>query len=439
MVSTVMPRGMLDRVLYSGFRAEVWRRDDTLGWDDSAWRGHVALVLGAGNVTSIAAFDVLHQMFQEGRAVLLKLHPHFDSLEPIFNAALAPLVERDLLRIVTGDGAMGEALARHPFVAAVHITGSQRAHDALVWGPGPEGESRRKARNPRLQKPVTSELGCVTPIIVVPGKWSAREIAFQAENVASMVANNTSFNCNAARVLVTSKAWSQREEFLARLKAAFTAIPTRRAYYAGSAERWRALLSGRSGVSVLGEGGEGRQSWALVEGVAADAKDSLLADECWCPIVAEVPLDTSDPAAFLNEAVALTEKLPGSLSCGLIVDPRAQRKHRTAVEAAIAALHYGTVAVNAWPALGFGIGSTPWGAYPGNTLENVGSGIGFVHNPFGLHVEKSVVRAPFVVRPKPLWFATHRKALAAARALVDLEARPGLFKLLRVIRAAMHG
>jgi len=37
-----------------------------------------------------------------------------------------------------------------------------------------------------------------------------------------------------------------------------------------------------------------------------------------------------------------------------------------------------------------------WGAYPGQTLEDAGSGIGVVNNPFLIdYVEKSVLRSPF--------------------------------------------
>ena len=43
----------------------------------------------------------------------------------------------------------------------------------------------------------------------------AKLVEFDIEvNVAGMVVNNGSFNCNAAKMLVTSKSWPQREEFL---------------------------------------------------------------------------------------------------------------------------------------------------------------------------------------------------------------------------------
>ena len=47
-------------------------------------------------------------------------------------------------------------------------------------------------------RPFSAELGCVTPVLVVPGPWSESDLDFQARHVAGMVAQNASFNCNAA-------------------------------------------------------------------------------------------------------------------------------------------------------------------------------------------------------------------------------------------------
>lgn len=55
-----------------------------------------------------------------------------------------------------------------------------------------------------------------------------------------------------------------------------------------------------------------------------------------------------------------------------------------------------TTAVNLWSAFGFGMGSTLWGAFPGNSDRDIQSGKGFVHNTFMLdHPQKNVLRAPF--------------------------------------------
>ena len=62
---------------------------------------------------------------------------------------------------------------RHPGVDTLHITGADRTYDAIVYGTGPEGAERRRRDDPVLHKPFSAELGNLTPIIVVPGRWSS--------------------------------------------------------------------------------------------------------------------------------------------------------------------------------------------------------------------------------------------------------------------------
>ena len=139
--------------------------------------------------------------------------------------------------------------------------------------------------------------------------------------------------------------------------------------------------------------------------------------------------------AFANDRVW------GTLSANVVVHPRTLADPRLgrAVEEAIRKLRYGTVAVNVWAAYGFGLGTTPWGAYPGSTLTDIQSGRGFVHNTLMLeHVEKAVVRHPASGVPKPLHFPSHRTAHRVGRRLVDLEAR-GWRAMPGVIAAGLAG
>ena len=47
--------------------------------------------------------------------------------------------------------------------------------------------------------------------------------------------------------------------------------------------------------------------------------------------------------------------------------------------------------------------------FPGHTPDDIQSGAGVVHNAFLFdHPEKSVVHAPFVMKPTPAWFARMR-------------------------------
>ena len=58
-----------------------------------------------------------------------------------------------------------------------------------------------------------------------------------------MVVQNGSFNCNAAKVLVTAKGWEQRDEFLAAVREALAEASPRKAYYPGAQQRYEAFVS----------------------------------------------------------------------------------------------------------------------------------------------------------------------------------------------------
>jgi aldehyde dehydrogenase (NAD(P)+) len=101
-----------------------------------------------------------------------------------------------------------------------------------------------------------------------------------------------------------------------------------------------------------------------------------------------------------------------------------------ALDRAVVELRYGTVAINHWPALCYGLASPPWGGHPSATLKNIQSGIGWVHNTFMLDgIDKSIVRGNLRVRPTPVWFYDNRKAVGMGRKLVEFEAAPSWLKV----------
>jgi len=74
---------------------------------------------------------------------------------------------------------------------------SDKTYDAIVFGSGREARPEK----PRTDPSWTSSLGRVgnvSPIIVVPGKWTAAELIYQAEHVATMVVNNAGFKLSGA-------------------------------------------------------------------------------------------------------------------------------------------------------------------------------------------------------------------------------------------------
>ncbi len=449
----VMPAGLLDRATYLGTTADVWMdREVTLetlpDTMAAAYRTppppRVCLVLGAGNASSIGPLDVLHKAFVELQVVVLKMHPVMAHLGPVHEAALAPLVRAGILRVVYGGAAEGGHLAHHPLVDTLHVTGSDRTYEAIVFGPGAEGQERKRRDHPILHKPFTAELGNLTPIIVVPGRWSPSEVAYHAENIATMLANNSGFNCTTSRVIVTARSWQHRAALLDGIRARLAALPPRMAYYPGAADRYEAFRAHYPQAELFGEAREGALPWMLIPGLSPDAVgDPAYRYEAFCPLTAETVIDAADAADFLDQAAAFAnDRLWGTLNATLIVDPRTERDSavRPDLDRAIAGLRYGTVSLNHWSAIGYGLGITPWGAHPGHARTDIGSGTGFVHNPLMFdRVAKTVVRSPFRARPKPIWFVSHRSAHKLVPHLVRLEATGNLTELLPVGFHALRG
>ncbi|RME01609.1 MAG: aldehyde dehydrogenase family protein [Deltaproteobacteria bacterium] len=387
--------------------------------------------------------DALYKMFVERKSVILKMNPVNAYLGPFIEEAFCELVDAGYFAVVYGGAEVGAYLVEHAGVDEIHITGSNHTHDRIVWGPpGPEREARIAANDPLVKKEITSELGNVSPVVVVPGVFSEKELDFQAANIASMLANNAGFNCNAAKLLVLSRHWPQRERFLERLAEKFREIPPRKAYYPGAAERHRRFLEGHAHVETFGEAGEGELPWALIRDIDPEARDDLcFREEAFCSILGETSLPEKDPLAFLDRAVTFcNEAVWGTLNITLIVPSAFERNEREAMLAAIDRLRYGTVGINHWAGLVYGMVSPPWGAFPGSPLTDIQSGRGWVHNTFLFDApQKVVLRGPLTVSPRPAWFYDHRSVHELGRRLTRFEETGSLLALPSVVFSALKG
>ena len=90
----------------------------------------------------------------------------------------------------------------------------------------------------------------------------------------------------------------------------------------------------------------------------------------------------------------------GGLCRTLIAHPELDSSHDSPVEQAIVDLRYGSIGVNTWTAAVYGIRGLTWGAYPGESLDNVASGQGFVRNAYMLKGIERVSYAPHF-KPEP--------------------------------------
>ena len=457
-VAQVFPQTNYDRIFYGGVTAEVWQQPGVTveGLPQTmavAYRqksaGRVALVLGAGNVSSIGPMDALYKLFVENQVVALKANPVNAYLGPLLEEAFRALVEGGYLRILYGDAAEGAYLCQHPGIDEIHITGSDKTFDAIVWGVGPEAAARKAAGTPLLQKRITGELGNVSPVIVVPGPWSQSDIAYQAAHIVSMLTNNAGYNCNATRVIIQREGWDRREPLLQAMRGIFRQTPARAAYYPGSHERYAAFTQAhpeaeRFGAEGAGNASDGALPWTLISGLDAQATDDIcFTTEAFCALFAETTLAAESVADYMDRAVDFcNQQVWGTLSATLLVHPDSLRDPAVAqaVERGIANLRYGSIGVNYWGGVSFALGVTTWGAYPGHPLDDIRSGNGVVHNAlmFG-QPQKSVIRAKFRLMPIPPWFATRGKVASSVfRQLADLEAQPSLARAPGIAIAALR-
>jgi hypothetical protein len=449
----VFPETAFDRVVFPQTTAEVWMqpgvtRDAVVAgqaaaYADPASHAGVALVLAAGNVASLGPRDVLSKLVVEGKVVVMKANPVNDYLVPHWARALSALVEAGVLRIVDGGAEAGKYLTAHPLIDEVHITGSDKTYDAVVYGTGEGGLRRKAADEPLLEKPVSAELGNVSPVIVVPGKWTAAELLYQAEHVATMLVNNAGFNCLAARVIITHADWPQRDAFLGALTQVLARIPPRRAYYPGAADRCAAFVSAHPEAEQFGRPAPGVLPWTFIRGVEPGHTDDICFNvESFCGECAETALTASSTAAFVKKATEFCNDVVwGTLSATILVSPSTLKDDSvaSAVEAAVADLRYGAIGVNVWHGLAFAISSTTWGAYPGHPRTDIQSGSGVVGNAAMFdRPQKSVVRGPFRSRPKPPWFATATGSYDVMRRFVAFEADPSASKIPGLLLAAMR-
>lgn len=453
----VFPGSVWDRLLMSGFDVRVWFRPGVtqeavvrlagLGQRHPERTGGVAVVLGAGNITSIAVLDTLYEVVAHNRVVILKLNPILDELLGPIRTVLAPLIRIGAVRVVTGGADVGALLVAHPAVSHVHITGSAASHDAIVYGGGEEGARRKAAKDPQLSKTITSELGGVSPAIVIPDRWSRRDIQFQAEHIATQRLHNSGHNCIATQVVVIPSEWSEKDVFLEDLRREIRTAPARDSYYPGTAQRLEDATSTHAGsVRACGSGR------LIVERLAPDADADAFRVEYFSPVLAVVEVPGSGAGYLAAAADFVNDRLAGTLGANVLIHPRTRRKLGGTFDTFLASLRYGTIAVNAWTAVGYLTAAAPWGGFPGATIDDVQSGVGVVHNALLLaETERAIVTGPFrpfprsvatgqmTITPKPAWFVRNRTAATTGRLLVRFVAGPSAGRLPRIFASALRG
>src|SRR5581483_9057912 len=316
---------------------------------------------------------------------------------------------------------------------------------AIGFFTGPGGSVPNADKQPVLDKPVSCELGYVSPESLVLGSWRERDIAYHAEHIATMLTNNAGFNCNATRVIIQHAGWNQREQLLQQIRGVLAQVPPRNSYYPGAKERHSSFVAEHPDAEQFGSATADQLPWTLITGVDPKNEDDIcFTTEAFCGLFAETTIEAADAAEYLDRAVDFAnEHIWGTLNATILVHPASLKDPSVAaaLDRAVANLRYGSIGVNYWGGTSYALVVTTWGAFPGHTIDNIQSGTGVVHNTLLFdRPQKTVLRAPFIGVPTPPWFATRGKtARKLFPKLVDFEAAPSPWKIPGILWTAVTG
>ncbi|MFM8633233.1 MAG: hypothetical protein ACKOEX_00215, partial [Planctomycetia bacterium] len=185
--------------------------------------------------------------------------------------------------------------------------------------------------------------------------------------------------------------------------------------------------------------------WVFRSGIDPAGPEPLLAQEWFVPVAGEVTIVASDIEAFCGRASALARDLPGSLAASVTIPAQLSTRDAARVELLLEHLRFGVVGVNCWAAMAYVLAGVPWGGFPGGTLADPRSGIGFVHDPLMLPlVHNSILRGPLGSPFTPPWFPWHAGAARLARGVIEMygaiaRGRSGLWHLLRMLPDVVRG
>jgi acyl-CoA reductase-like NAD-dependent aldehyde dehydrogenase len=451
-VAQVMPSDWKEQLVLAGVRAEVWMDPlvslQEVGVPQASFyhgeerQGKVCALLGAGNANALVPEDFLHKLFVEGQVVALKMNPVNEYLGPVLEEGFRALITAGLLQILYGGAQEGAYLCNHPGVDTIHMTGSDRTFEAIVFGPGVEGRQRKLDHKPVLTKPFSAELGNISPVIVVPGPWTAKEIKAQSARLGSWLVLNAGCQCNTPRVIIQMKNWEHREELNRGIEYFLAGIKTDKAFYPGSFELHRQFVEAHPQALQLGEAPqEGHLPWTFIPDLdATNEADICFQREPFLGLFSETALEAGNVVEFIGRAVEFAnDKLWGTLVASIMVHPASMKDPAVAaaVDQAIADLRYGTIVVNNYGALAYYGKHTPWGAYPGSDIYDVQSGIGFVNNALMFDcVQKSVVYADFAPLIDPSVVRAHGNCLLF-RQDAHYQSNPTLGNLFKLLWRAL--
>jgi len=437
----VFPNKFIERLTFPFIDAKVYF-NKSMSFDDiNKFRGFskrydidpsITLVLGAGNFSSIPYLDVLYHLITRRSVILLKLNPVNDYLKPVFEKVFQNFIERGYVIVSTGNVYESKYMANHQGVDHIHLTGSDKTFEEIVYGRHLNDKERKLKNLAKLNtKNITSELGNVTPIIIHPGNWSTSDIKYQARKIVTGKLNNNGFNCIAAQVIVLPDGWGQTDTLIKYIKFYMNKAEDRKAYYPESIERLNKLEKDKAYERV------NKLSCVtphLTREIKAYNKYEL--DEVWSSALYFKRIAYSSSEDFSNKAIDYCNNdLWGNLGVSVIMKDHDKNLNSHILENYIEKLEYGTVAINEWAAIGYIIPQLPWGGFPGNKDNDIQSGKSIVHNSMLFESPlKGVVQTKFRISKiiDPPWFITNRKSRRLFKNLTYFQINNSKINLLKL-------
>ncbi len=442
----VFPNNFTERITFPFIDAKVIF-NKSMSFDDiNKYRGFskrydidpsITLVLGAGNFSSIPYLDVLYHLITRKSVILLKLNPVNEYLKPVFEKVFQNFIERGYIIVTTGNIDESKYMATHPGINHIHLTGSDKTFEDIVYGRELTDKERKSRSLSKINnKPITSELGNVTPIIIHPGKWSTSDIKYQARKIVTAKLNNNGFNCIAAQVVVLPDGWGQTDTLIKFVKHYMSKAKERKAYYPESIERLEKLEKdkGYERVNALS-----CVTPHLTREIKAYSKFEI--DEVWSSTIYFKKIEYTSIEDFANKAIDYcNNELWGNLGVSVIIKDHDRKFNKHITNLYIDKLNYGTVAINEWAAIGYIIPQLPWGGFPGNRDNDIQSGQSVVHNSMLFESPlKGVVNTKFRISRliDPPWFVTNKKARRLFKNLTYYQINNSNINFLKLIFAAL--
>ncbi|MAE33564.1 MAG: hypothetical protein CL493_04515 [Actinobacteria bacterium] len=439
----VFPTKNIEKLLFPFLEGEI-RFGKNLNFDQiNEYRGFanrfnsnkpkITLVLGAGNVSSIPVLDALFHMIAHKSVIYIKLNPVNDYLLPIFTQIFEPFISRGFMIITEGDMEASKYLTEHDGFQHTHLTGSNYTYESIVYGKTLSDKERSLKSLPKInKKPITTELGNVTPIIVHPGNWSRTEIRHQAKKIVTAKLNNSGFNCIAAQVIVLPKDWKHTAKLKADIKNYLKKIGDTTSYYPGAIENLNDLNNSNNYEQI---NNLSCSTPFLISNL--DLEHEYGNKEVWSTALYFKEISYNSYEDFCTNSVNyVNNELWGNLGVSVLIKNYKKKKNEIILNSYVENLKYGTVAINEWSALGFVIPSLPWGGYPGNKDNDIQSGQGYVHNSFLFESpQKGIIYSKFRLSRliDPPWFVTNKKAHRIFKNLTYYQASNSKINLIKLI------